>query len=236
MKSNSKRDLNSKYSKYRLCSSVYNESCTNCPDHTGIIIDEDVKGIKTSEKRWSKAQEEILKDKDKNKYYKSKIDKLRFTDKKIYNKFSEKDITKLSKTNKALSIKNYLNYDINGKENNIYKTEVNEESTNPRNNAFMHRNINKNCISKNLLEKNKYSYKTSIINEEQKINGNHEKTDNSCNKDNNNTIRNLLAANIITNISKMNIGNFPSITIDMNVLNKNNQKYLKLYDAIKNKI
>ena len=235
--SNSKRDLNSKYSKNRLCSSVYNESCTNCPDNnTGIIIDEDVKGIKTSEKRWSKAQEEILKDKDKNKYYKSKIDKLRFTDKKIYNKFSEKDITKLSKTNKALSIKNYLNYDINGKENNIYKAEVNEESTNPRNNAFMHRNINKNCISKNLLEKNKYSYKTSIINEEQKINGNHEKTDNSCNKDNNNTIRNLLAANIITNISKMNIGNFPSITIDMNVLNKNNQKYLKLYDAIKNKI
>ena len=234
--SNSKRDLNSKYSKKRLCSSAYNESCTNYPNNnTDIKIDEDVKGIKTSEKRWSKEQKEILI--DKNKYYKSKINNLRFTDNKIHNKFSEKDITKLNKTNKALSIKNYFNYDINGKVNNIYKTEINKESINLRNNAFIHRNITENSISKKLFAKNKYSYKTSIINEEQKINGNREKTDNSCNKDNNNnTIKNLLAANIITNISKMNIGNFPSITIDMNVLNKNNQKYLKLYDAIKNKL
>ena len=38
------------------------------------------------------------------------------------------------------------------------------------------------------------------------------------------------------NISKFKMSNFPSITIDMNVLNKNNIKYLKLYDAIKNKL
>jgi hypothetical protein len=37
-------------------------------------------------------------------------------------------------------------------------------------------------------------------------------------------------------MNKMNISNFPSITIDMNVLNKNNKKYLELYDAIKNKL
>ena len=38
------------------------------------------------------------------------------------------------------------------------------------------------------------------------------------------------------NINKFNMSNLPSITIDMNVLNKNNNKYLKLYDAIKNKL
>ena len=32
------------------------------------------------------------------------------------------------------------------------------------------------------------------------------------------------------------MSSLPSITIDMNVLNKNNNKYLKLYDAIKNKL
>ena len=42
--------------------------------------------------------------------------------------------------------------------------------------------------------------------------------------------------NIITNLNKLIINNFPPITIDMNVLNKNNMKYLKFYDSIKNKI
>ena len=32
------------------------------------------------------------------------------------------------------------------------------------------------------------------------------------------------------------MSNLPSITIDMNILNKNNSKYLKFYDAIKNKL
>ena len=35
---------------------------------------------------------------------------------------------------------------------------------------------------------------------------------------------------------KINKNNFPSITIDMSVLNKNNNKYLKFYDSIKNKL
>ena len=38
------------------------------------------------------------------------------------------------------------------------------------------------------------------------------------------------------NMNKFSMSNLPSITIDMNVLNKNNNKYLKLYDAIKNKL
>ena len=38
------------------------------------------------------------------------------------------------------------------------------------------------------------------------------------------------------NINKYNKPNLPSITIDMNLLNKNNKKYVKLYDAIKNKL
>ena len=38
------------------------------------------------------------------------------------------------------------------------------------------------------------------------------------------------------NINKINKNNFPSITIDMSVLNKNNNKYLKFYDSIKNKL
>ena len=38
------------------------------------------------------------------------------------------------------------------------------------------------------------------------------------------------------NINKFSMSNLPSITIDMSVSNKNNNKYLKLYDAIKNKL
>ena len=49
--------------------------------------------------------------------------------------------------------------------------------------------------------------------------------------------RNLRINNELNiNISKFKMTNLPSITIDMNVLNKNNIKYLKLYDAIKNKL
>ena len=78
-----------------------------------------------------------------------------------------------------------------------------------------------------------FSGKISSLNEEKKTNENFEKIPNSFDKRN---LKNISTNNLLTNISKINKGSFPPITIDMNVLNKNNQKYLKFYDAIKNKL
>ena len=237
--SNSKKDISSKNIKKRLCYSAYDESCVNSQndknDNKENIID-DTRRIKLDKKTRPKEQEEIIKskEKEKNKYYTNNNNNMRFTIKKIYNKLSENDIMQLNSTNKALNIKKYLNHNINQKKNKIFKSERSEKSINIQNETYIHRNKNENSISKKLFGKKKNSYKTKIIKE--KNNENNEK-DNSDDKENNySKIKNKLTTTIITNISKMNISNFPSITIDMNILNKNNQKYLKLYDAIKNKL
>ena len=167
------------------------------------------------------------------KNYKDKKDNLRLTLNKIHNNIVSDDyLTKINFPNKAFNSNvykdNYLKY------NNYYNTERNEilNNNNIPENYINRNNGDNNILSNNnsLEKKENISYKVKLLNKNKKINqlnNNNEKKKNKLSINTN---------NIISSISKINNGNFPSITIDMNILNKNNQKYLKYYDSIKNKL
>ena len=135
----------------------------------------------------------------------------------INNKTNGEYINKGNYLNKALNIKKNYRYNINNNNNDIldsYEKNINKKNHNEmRNNKY-----NRNII---LNDKN--------IEEISKINNSYE---NVKKYDKNYKLNNKL----ISNINKINMANLPSFTIDMNILNKNNNKYLKFYDAIKNKL
>ena len=190
--------------------------------------------------------EEIIKGKDKdkeiekNKCYKDKRDNLSLTINKINNKISDSYITRLNNTNKIFNSNDFkkdynVRNDINEKEKDFNKTERRDKAVNHQTYTYIHKNINDDISNKYINEgKQSISYKTKILNGIKKSNECNEDKNNNCEKENNDDKnRNKWSTNII---NKINISNFPSITIDMNILNKNNKKYLKLYDAIKNKL
>ena len=151
----------------------------------------------------------------------------------------------MNNANKALNTNNikkdyYLRYGINEKGGDLYKTERNGHSIKHHTYTYI-KKLNENDLSNKYFneEKQNNSFKNKILNGDKKIKEYNINNNNSCEKDNNkdnNKNKNKWSTYFINNISKINISSFPSITIDMNILNKNNKKYLKFYDAIKNKL
>ena len=126
---------------------------------------------------------------------------------------------------------NYIkNYKFNNRNSEYAKIERNKNN----HETFVYKNLNNNKYKNGYLN-NEFNYnrymgmKNKEREEISKINSSY---DNDIKFNRNSRINNGL----YINISKFKMSNFPSITIDMNVLNKNNIKYLKLYDAIKNKL
>ena len=249
--SNSKKDINSQKVKKKLSSSAYNESClepTNNNINNDILIH--VRRImddyrKEPKDRRNLEQEEMIKNMEieKNNIYKDKKGNLRLSINKINNKVSDGSITKLNNTNKALNTNNikkdyYLRYGINEKGEDLYKTERNGHSINHQTYTYIQK-MDENDLSNKYFneEKHNNSFKSKILNGDKKIDEYKINNNNSCEKDNNkDKNKNKWSTYFINNISKINISSLPSITIDMNILNKNNKKYLKFYDAIKNKL
>ena len=133
-----------------------------------------------------------------------------------------------------IKTKNYSNikkiYGYNNKQYEYQRTERN------RNHHEIYTYIHKN--TNDIKNKNEHTNNNFIINK-YRINTNQEKEEiskinNSYDKESKYD-KNIITNNKI-NINKFNMSNLPSITIDMNILNKNNSKYLKFYDAIKNKL
>ena len=192
-------------------------------------------------------QEEIKnKDKDKDyelenkKYHKDKNDNVKVRMNIINTKMSKRSITQLNNTDKSINSekynKNYCSrYDINSRGD---KTERNDKSANHQTYTYIRRNMNEDISNKYFNEGKKTKYfKTRILNGEKKINEHYENNNtSSCDKKNNNDKNKNKNKWTINIMNKINISNFPSITIDMNILNKHNKEYLKLYDAIKNKL
>ena len=118
--------------------------------------------------------------------------------------------------------------------NNMRRSEYENNEKNKKNHetyTYVHRNTNDVKYKNSYKEKNKYIINNNNNMEEiTKINNSYE---NQNRYDKYSRKENRLNIN---NINKLNMSNLPSITIDMNILNKNNTKYLKLYDAIKNKL
>ena len=142
----------------------------------------------------------------------------------------EKSMEKERKELLNKSINYIKNYKFNNRKSEYAKIERNKNN----HETFIYKNLN-NTKYKNDFLNNEFNYnrymgmKNKEREEISKLNSSY---DNDIKFNRNSRINNGL--NI--NISKFKMSNFPSITIDMNVLNKNNIKYLKLYDAIKNKL
>jgi len=120
----------------------------------------------------------------------------------------------------------------------IFKTDRNERIKNHETYTYAHKNMNENFSNKCLANKKlPNNYKFKLLNGDKKIMEYHNSNEfKEVNDGKQNKKKGISTNNIINNIGKINISNLPSITIDMNVLNKNNMKYLKFYDAIKNKL
>ena len=145
----------------------------------------------------------------------------------------------VNENNYVLNIKKNYKYNINNKSFKI----IENNKDNRRNHetyTYIHKNINNINDNKNKnnndinINDNKYQrYKiinnNKNIEEISKINNSY---DNNKKFEKNYGIHNK----IFSNINKISMTNLPSFTIDMNILNKNNNKYLKFYDAIKNKL
>ena len=248
--SNSKKDISSKKYRKKLSSSAYNDPYFS-PTFKNKDLLINMRKIKQDKKKKlleqeNQENEEIIKGKDKdkeiekNKCYKDKRDNLSLTINKINNKISDSYITRLNNTNKIFNSNDFkkdynVRNDINEKEKDFNKTERRDKAVNHQTYTYIHKNINDDISNKYINEgKQSISYKTKILNGIKKSNECNEDKNNNCEKENNDDKnRNKWSTNII---NKINISNFPSITIDMNILNKNNKKYLKLYDAIKNKL
>ena len=248
--SNSKKDISSKKYRKKLSSSAYNDPYFS-PTFKNKDLLINMRKIKQDKKKKlleqeNQENEEIIKGKDKdkeiekNKCYKDKRDNLSLTINKINNKISDSYITRLNNTNKIFNSNDFkkdynVRNDINEKEKDFNKTERRDKAVNHQTYTYIHKNINDDISNKCINEgKQSISYKTKILNGIKKSNECNEDKNNNCEKENNDDKnRNKWSTNII---NKINISNFPSITIDMNILNKNNKKYLKLYDAIKNKL
>ena len=192
--------------------------------------------------------------KDGHKYFNEKKDNLRLSLNKINNnKISDNYLTKINYSNK-INNSNDINrgYNLENKEDNndIYNTERKEMINSIVNEKYNY--INRNSYNKNMTNNNvnnekkeNNNNKEKIINEDIKINeiNNNINSNNNISiskKDENNEIKKnkilINTSNLIANIGKINLSSLPSITIDMNILNKNNMKYLKFYDSIKNKL
>jgi hypothetical protein len=131
-----------------------------------------------------------------------------------------------------------LIYNLEIKDKDLFKTDRNERKNNHETYTYAHKNMNENfsnkCIAYKKLPNN---YKLKLLNGDKKIIEYHNKNEiKEVDDEKQNKKKGISTNNIINNIGKINISNLPSITIDMNVLNKNNMKYLKFYDAIKNKL
>ena len=129
-------------------------------------------------------------------------------------------------------------YNMETKLKDLFKTNRNERAKDHKTYTYAHKNMNENLSNKCLAHKKfPNNYKFKLLTGGKKMmeyyNSNEIK---EANDKKQNTKKGISTNNIINNIGKINIGNLPSITIDMNVLNKNNMKYLKFYDAIKNKL
>ena len=163
------------------------------------------------EKRYNnsniKEQEEsIEKGKEESSNYKNKI---------YYSKkFDKKEINK---------------YNINNRQYENQKTEKNKR--NHEIYTYIHKNTNE-IKDKNNIMNNNYKYQVNNYKEKEEISKINNSYENDIRYDKNSRVNNKF--NI--NINKLRKSNLPSITIDMNILNMNNNKYLKLYNAIKNKL
>ena len=139
-------------------------------------------------------------------------------------------------SNKNIISKNfYKNNNINNTDRQYEFKKIERNRKNHETYTYIHKNNNdiknKNDNLNNNFHHMKYRGNTNKEKEEiSKINNSYDI--NEIKYDNNYRIDKKL--NI--NINKFNKPNLPSITIDMNLLNKNNKKYVKLYDAIKNKL
>ena len=139
----------------------------------------------------------------------------------------------LNYSNKNIISKNF--YKFSNINNTDRKYEYEKNKKNHETYTYIHKNNNdtknkNDCLNNNLLYT---KYIGNLHKEKEEISKINNSYDNNEIKFNNNyRIDNKL--NI--NLNKYKKQNLPSITIDMNVLNKNNKKYVKLYDAIKNKL
>ena len=119
-----------------------------------------------------------------------------------------------------------LNNKFNNSQNEIKKIEKNKNHHETY--IYVHRNSKEiNHTNEYLKNNNKYRINNKEREEISKVNISYE---------NQNKYDKYSRKSNKLNINKFSMSNLPSITIDMSVLNKNNNKYLKLYDAIKNKL
>ena len=197
--------------------------------------------------RHSQNKEIKSREKEEDKYYKDKTENLRLILNKMdNNKLSDEYFTKINYSNKEIKSKNYNNeyytkYQLTERRDNYFDTERNDKiNSNNKQYSYvqMSFNNNKNLSNKSLKDKHEINnYKIKNLNRDKKIeednNNNSYEKKKSIDKLNK---WNINTNTIINNINKININNLPSITIDMNILNKNNKKYLKYYDSIKSKL
>ena len=134
----------------------------------------------------------------------------------------------------------YLKFNNKRKKNGLYRYSVNGKDPNNEVFTYVHKKLNENKI---LSNKNINSKKMAIHHKLKILNKNKNNTENldlnnSCElEDNKQNKKDKIKTNdIIANINKITISSYHSITIDMNILNQNNMKYLKFYDSIKNKL
>ena len=180
-------------------------------------------------------------EKEGNENLKEDKEKLRNIVTNLNNKENKKYyLKKVNYTSKAhnSNIDNFITFNMNKKGVDFYKSDRNGLNINNKEAyTYTHKSLkeNKNLSNKFLNDKKKTNtFKYRFLNGEQKVDLHN--ANNSCEAEKQNKKKIIATNNIITNINKINISNLPSITIDMNILNQNNMKYLKLYDAIKNKL
>ena len=232
--SNSKREIDTKKLQKKSNNSIHHELIEN----NTLNLNNDTINYH------SKNKDMRNNEKEEYKYYKDKKGNLRLTIYKIdNNKLTDEYLTKINYSNKENNANKeyYVKYELNGRKGNFYNTERNDRNnSNNQKYSYIRRSLHENknlsnkCIN-NKKETNNYRFKLSDGKKIEEFNSNnsYEKNKNIDNKINK---WNISTNNIINNINKINISNLPSITIDMNILNKNNSKYLKYYDSIKNKL
>ena len=188
-------------------------------------------------------EEELSEKKEGNENFKERKRKLRLLTNNINKNYLNDEYLDKANLNKEYEQNNINNthqliYNMETKAKDLFKTDRNERKNNHETYTYAHKNMNENFSNKCLAHKKlPNNYKLKLLNRDKKNMKYHNPNEiKEVYDEKQNNIKGISANNIINNIGKINISNLPSITIDMNVLNKNNMKYLKFYDAIKNKL
>ena len=235
-----KKDINSKQIK-----KISNISVKNNLINSNIFNDNINDYKRRNYYYYLKKEKDFLHEKEKKENLKVKKERFRLNTNNTYNYKKREKAHYSSKINNSNNVYNsndinnsyYFKYNLNEKRNELYNNDRNENEINNDTYTYI-KNMNDRLSNKNLNDRKKKIYCRYNISNTEKNNSENYDINNCCEYENNkqNKTNRITSYNAITNNNKRNIYYLPSITIDMNVLNQNNKKYLRLYDAIKNKL